>query len=43
MESLLCAFESLGKAWPRNLETQRKLDQTNNGHSWQREGQRAFA
>ncbi|XP_053887475.1 proteasome adapter and scaffold protein ECM29 isoform X2 [Malaclemys terrapin pileata] len=23
MESLLCAFESLGKAWPRNLETQR--------------------
>uniref|UniRef100_A0A8D2L4I4 Ecm29 proteasome adaptor and scaffold n=1 Tax=Varanus komodoensis TaxID=61221 RepID=A0A8D2L4I4_VARKO len=23
MESLLCAFESLGKAWPRNPETQR--------------------
>uniref|UniRef100_A0A8D0E6M2 Ecm29 proteasome adaptor and scaffold n=1 Tax=Salvator merianae TaxID=96440 RepID=A0A8D0E6M2_SALMN len=23
MESLLCAFESLGKAWPRDLETQR--------------------
>ncbi|KYO35156.1 proteasome-associated ECM29-like protein [Alligator mississippiensis] len=23
METLLCAFESLGKAWPRSLETQR--------------------
>uniref|UniRef100_F6V3J1 Ecm29 proteasome adaptor and scaffold n=1 Tax=Monodelphis domestica TaxID=13616 RepID=F6V3J1_MONDO len=22
MESLLCAFESIGKAWPRNVETQ---------------------
>lgn len=24
MESLICAFETLGKAWPRSLETQRK-------------------
>lgn len=24
LESLLGAFESLGKAWPRNMETQRK-------------------
>lgn len=43
MESLLCAFESLGKAWPRNLETQRKLDQTNNEQSWQCVDQRVFA
>ncbi|XP_064355758.1 proteasome adapter and scaffold protein ECM29-like isoform X3 [Dromaius novaehollandiae] len=27
MESLLCAFESLGKAWPRNPETQRCYQQ----------------
>ncbi|XP_062985256.1 proteasome adapter and scaffold protein ECM29 isoform X2 [Elgaria multicarinata webbii] len=27
MESLLCAFESLGKAWPKNLETQRCYQQ----------------
>lgn len=24
MESLICAFETLGKAWPRSPETQRK-------------------
>uniref|UniRef100_A0A7M4FB64 Ecm29 proteasome adaptor and scaffold n=1 Tax=Crocodylus porosus TaxID=8502 RepID=A0A7M4FB64_CROPO len=27
METLLCAFESLGKAWPRSLETQRCYQQ----------------
>lgn len=26
LESLLCAFESLGKAWPRNPETQRRFN-----------------
>lgn len=25
MEALLCAFETLGKAWPRNQETQSKF------------------
>lgn len=31
MESLICAFETLGKAWPRSPETQRKW--TNGGQS----------
>lgn len=25
-EALLCAFETLGKSWPRNPETQGKLE-----------------
>lgn len=41
MESLICAFETLGKAWPRSPETQRKSshsgNQTNRGR---REGPR---
>ena len=28
MESLLCAFETLGKAWPRSPETQRESSDT---------------
>lgn len=28
MESLLCAFETLGKAWPRSPETQRESTDT---------------
>lgn len=30
MESLICAFETLGKAWPRSPETQRKSSNSEN-------------
>ena len=31
-EALLCAFETLGKAWPRNPETQGKLKQDHDSY-----------